>query len=192
MRKIILGLCCLLVLTACEKGQLKSENNYENPTIAELPMADISGYRNLKANPLVKKGSLRLVLDIYQEGGAMVFYVGMSSCVNCLEFFPVLLEVATEYNIPVVYVDARLEPHPETNPDYFEFLQVFSDFLDVDEEGNKDIFMPYTVFAKDGKVLAYYIGGAENYDPIADGPMSEKQIKSVKKDLYKGFDKVGK
>ena len=180
MRKFLVIGLCLLVLSGCDKKPdvLKP---YVDPLVEFMPVADISGYKNMpNTSNLVKKGSLEIINQLYKEKRDFVFYIGHDYCAWCMDLFPVLMDVINEYDLTVIYVNDAEEFDKgifESNI-FSSFIDNFYDYLEYDENYEKELYVPFVVFVREGKVIFSNIGTVDNHDAY-EQPLSKAQTKKL-------------
>ena len=187
MKKLLLIMLCFMTIAACGK-QGSDLQAYSNPTVEELPLADISKYANSPdTDALVRSGDFEIVNKLYEEGGDFVFYIGATFCPYCLDMFPVLFESAGEYKVPFIYIDAQ-SVSSET-PAGEEFMKIFDKYLEYNEDNVKDLFIPFVVMVKNKKVLYNNIGTIETHDAHERG-LNDDEIIKIKAKLGKAFERL--
>ena len=107
---------------------------------------------------------------------------------------PVLYEVTQEYQVPIVYINAEEEipfknGKPVLSEDYHEFVALFNAYLEYNENGEKDLYWPFTVFVKDHSVIYSNIRTVgSHYAPKR--PLNEKETEKIKESLRKAYEKL--
>jgi len=193
MKKSFLVLLVLLTLTGCKKN-LKE---YSNPLVESLPLASLKGYVDVPSSSnLVKKGDYEIADRLAENQGDFVLYFGFPKCPFCFDFFPVFYEVADSYQVPVVYLNVAAIDESmggngasEYDPYFIIFMERYDVYLDYNENGEKELFMPFVLFIKQGEVVYSHIGTVDNHDAHVE-PLSDAQKDKLKKILEKGFAKL--
>lgn len=187
MKKILLILLCVLC-AACGIKPDNTPKTYRNSTVENLPVADISKYPRLpSSDALVKSGDFEIVNQLYEEGGAFVFYIGGSFCPFCLDMLPVLYETVGEYKIPIVYIDAELVAMNTSA--YDTFMVTYDRYLELNDEGEKELFIPFVVMVNNKKVVYDNIGTIETHDAHERG-LNDEEITKIKNKLRKALEKL--
>jgi thiol-disulfide isomerase/thioredoxin len=130
------------------------------------------------------------------EGGTGVLYMGFPECPWCRTLLPVLLDAqkATGYAGEIYYYNAlddrdvlslddagNLVTEEEGAPVYHELVKILYDSLEpyggLNDESIRRIYLPTTVFFKDGVVTGVHLDTLDSqesgYDVLTDGQYAE-------------------
>lgn len=120
--------------------EVKSKTNLST-TYTKLPKENVFKIINInEAINLVKKGN-----------GAL--FIGYKECIWCQQYVKVIDDIAKKNSLPkVYYLDIRKD-RKNNSKKYQELVNLLKDRLKNDDLGNKRIFVPFLVIAKDGKIL---------------------------------------
>ena len=120
--------------------EVKSKTNLST-TYTKLPKENVFKIINInEAINLVKKGN-----------GAL--FIGYKECIWCQQYIKVIDDIAKKNSLPkVYYLDIRKD-RKNNSKKYQELVNLLKDRLKNDDLGNKRIFVPFLVIAKDGKIL---------------------------------------
>ncbi len=120
--------------------EVKSKTNLST-TYTKLPKENVFKVINInEAINLVKKGN-----------GAL--FIGYKECIWCQQYIKVIDDIAKKNSLPkVYYLDIRKD-RKNNSKKYQELVNLLKDRLKNDDLGNKRIFVPFLVIAKDGKIL---------------------------------------
>jgi len=192
MKRFLITLLVLMVITGCKK-ELKP---YANSVVDDLTVATLTGYRNVPArSDYVKQGDFVVADKLHQNGGSFILYLGFPKCPYCFDFFPVLFEVVEKYEVPIVYLNIleiqnNLGGYENTINDKFfnKFMETYDNYLEYNEDGEKDIEFPFILFVKEGKVIFTHIGTVSNHDAHQE-PLTEAQREKLYKIIDKAFIK---
>lgn len=120
--------------------EVKSKTNLST-TYTKLPKENVFKVINInEAINLVKKGN-----------GAL--FIGYKECIWCQQYVKVIDDIAKKNSLPkVYYLDIRKD-RKNNSKKYQELVNLLKDKLKNDDLGNKRIFVPFLIIAKDGKIL---------------------------------------
>ena len=89
------------------------------------------------------------------ENGTGVVYLGFPECKWCQAYVPYLDEVAKENNIDKIYYFNIREDREKNTADYKKIVELTSDFLLYNDEGEKRVFVPDVYVVLDGEILSH-------------------------------------
>lgn len=144
MKKKILILIILLLtvnITACKKSESDSEKFAKEYT-------KVSDY-----NVFVYK-DINEIIKILEHGTGVV-YLGFPECPWCQAYVPMLNEVADEEGLETIYYYNIYEDRKNNTEEYQKIVNILSDYLQYDEEGNKKIYVPAIIAISDGKIIGF-------------------------------------
>lgn len=150
MKKFISLIIILLFLTGCsiniqEYVDMSDYNNYDSSI----------QYRFVKSSVINMKERI-------DNKETFVIYFGFSKCPWCNDFINLISEVADR---DIYYVDCRENPEWKSNIDidnYDILVELIGDKLEFDDNGIKHLYVPYTLFYKNGKLV--YSTGLDGYN----------------------------
>lgn len=146
--------------------------------------ADMSGYDGFKQlDHVYKKITFKESIRFLDEKATGVVYYGYAGCPYCTQVVPILNDVAKKYDITVYYVDVHGDKINSDDLDYF--LSLVDDYVEHDENGEPEFWVPQVFVYVNGEVMGSHIGAVDSYDP-AVGIMSNSQ----KNELTKIFKKM--
>ena len=121
--------------------ELKGRNNLST-TYTKLDKKNVYKIINInKAIKLVKQGN-----------GALL--IGFKECIQCQQYVKVIDDIAKKNSLPTVYYLDIKEDRKNNTKKYQELVNLLKDKLKNDDLGNKRIFVPFLVIAKDKEILA--------------------------------------
>ena len=147
-KNIILFITILLLSTLASffiyehfDKELKTRSNLST-TYTKLPKNNVYKIINInKAINLVKKGN-----------GALL--IGFKECIWCQQYVKVIDDIAKKNSLPTVYYLDIREDRKNNTKKYQELVNLLKDKLQNDDLGNKRIFVPFLVIAKNKEILA--------------------------------------
>ena len=92
------------------------------------------------------------IIEILEHGTGVVF-LGFPSCPWCQAYAPMLNNLAKEAGIDTIYYRNILEDRQNGTEGYQKIVEILGANLQFDEEGNRRIYVPNTVFIKDGVII---------------------------------------
>lgn len=138
----------------------------DNSTSPDLP-ADMSDYPDFEDSDhqFIQK-NMEDIFQLLENKGSGILYFGFPLCPWCDEALPIMNSEAKKINEKILYVQTRdMERELLYTPEDRETLiSYIGDSMDEDTDGNLQLFVPYVVVLKDGKVLSSHIGTVGDYD----------------------------
>jgi len=126
------------------------------------------------------------------ENGTGVVYLGFPECKWCQAYVPILNEVADIEGLEKIYYYDILEARKNNTEDYQKMVEILSDYLQYDSEGNKRIYVPTVVFINKGEIIGF--DDETSYDTLGfEEPAdywTEEEVKELKKNLTKYMSQV--
>lgn len=148
-------------------------------------------YTNLtEYNYFVYRDSKEIIKIL--ENGTGVVYLGFPECPWCQAYVPILNEVADIEGLEKIYYYNILEARKENTEDYQKMVEIISDYLQYDEEGNKRIYVPAIIFVSKGEIVgfddetSYDTHGFENPEDY----WTNEEVTELKKKLTDYMSKV--
>lgn len=175
----ILGLLCILtailaiVLQTNDNLRFKFDYESENHKIG-------SEEKTIKVtipwkNPIVYLKRDEIIDTLKSKTG--IVYFGYPSCPWCRNVVPILLEVAIQEKVSVIYYVDIHEIDDQIQQDLKELLD---EYLKTDDETNEKILaVPDVYFIKEGTILGHHISTVESYKNPYKG-MNDKQKQELK------------
>ena len=120
--------------------ELKARNNLST-TYTKLDKKNVYKIINInKAIKLVKQGNSALL-------------IGFKECIWCQQYVKVIDDIAKKNSLSTVYYLDIREDRKNNTKKYQELVNLLKDKLKNDDLGNKRIFVPFLVIAKDKEIL---------------------------------------
>lgn len=159
MRKVILSLVILLVLSGCTN---KVKPDFESGFSLETYRTDMSGYKGLTSVNHCFKGvtvsDLKRTLD---EKGYGAFVLSRTGCDHCQLLMQYLNQAAEELEVSVYYIDAESSIYPIVDtPDYKVLDNCLKPIEEEDDTGEVVLQTPHFFTIVNGEFVDSYIGAS--------------------------------
>lgn len=126
------------------------------------------------------------------ENGTGVVYLGFPECKWCQAYVPILNEVADIEGLEKIYYYDILEARKNNTSDYQKMVEILSDYLQYDDEGNKRIYVPAIIFVSKGEIVGF--DDETSYDTKdfkePEDYWTEEEISDLKSKLTESMNKV--
>ena len=200
MKKLMIAMICLL----CAGCSVSSNGSQPTSTpsankgcdvmsVCGDTQADMSGYENfMDSDHAFVSTTFDEALTAMEEKKTFVLYVGFATCPWCLEAMPLLNEAAKEAGASVSYINVRPDNTKESdlrvsdNPDYVRFVDVMSEVLSTNDEGEKHLYVPFVFFIKNGEVAAWHEDTFPEHD-AHERTMTEEESERLLQIYRDGF-----
>lgn len=126
------------------------------------------------------------------EHGTGVVYLGFPECKWCQAYVPVLNEVADIEGLEKIYYYDILEARKNNTTDYQKMVEILSEYLQYDDEGNKRIYVPAVIFVSRGEIVGFDDETAydtKGYEEPSDY-WTDEEISDLKLKLTENINKV--
>ena len=182
----------LATLSGCSPAPAKST---ATDALADYAVSDMSGYSCAQGYEGEYRFVDMTVRDISSQmdaGNSFVVFAGYENCPWCNVLLNYLNDAATECGVRVGYLDTRRNPEWKTNmdiDDYDLLVQLFGEYLSVDDSGNKRLYVPMVFFVKDGKAYAAHAGTLPEQESPTD-PLTPAQQQALKQELVDSISQL--
>lgn len=122
------------------------------------------------------------VVQVLNNGTGIVFF-GFPACPYCQVYAPVLDEVAKERGAEKIYYLNIKEMRDKNTDEYKKIVEILSDYLEIDENGEKRLYVPDTYFVKDGKIMGHNNSMSMLKEENANEYFDEEKRKELKDKL---------
>ncbi len=126
------------------------------------------------------------------ENGTGLVYLGFPECPWCRGYVPIINEVAKEQGLDKIYYFNIKKDREDNSKLYQKTVELLSDNLRYDNEGNRRIYAPSLIAVKNGKVVMFddtrYWNNKE-YDSAEDF-WNNENLTSMKEKLVKMINEV--
>lgn len=195
MKKIWIGIL-LIALCGCsvaepkdtKKTNEKDQTSYCDDATSTCGFgteADMSAYEGFDhANSMFEESDMTHLINTIKRKETGIFYLGYPSCPWCVEALPVLNEVAKASNQHIAYVRTRDEKKElmYTEEQKKTLIDAASTYMQKDDEGNYQVYVPFFVVVKDGVVVDGHVGTVDGHD-AHERVMTEEE-KSQLKEIF--------
>lgn len=175
---LIIPIIFAFILIGCSKEETDSEKfAKEYPSVTEY-------------NYFVYRDSKEIIKIL--ENGTGVVYLGFPECPWCQAYVPILNEVADIEGLEKIYYYNILEARKDNTEDYQKMVEILSDYLQYDDEGNKRIYVPAVIFVSKGEIVGFddeTSYDTKGYDKPEDY-WTEEEVSDLKKRLTENMIKV--
>ena len=188
-------LCVVPVIAGCEEGAGEVQTVENTLAFAGFESSDMTGYDGLK-NYTRELKFVDITMDdvdkAMKAGESFVLYCGYKDCPWCNSIISIINDVAIEYGTDIGYLNTRRDPSWSSNLDmegYDTFTKYFGDYLELDDDGVKHLYVPHIFFVKDGNVVSEHSGTAKGHENASD-PLTQEQKDELTETLREGFSAV--
>ena len=81
--------------------------------------------------------------------------MGFPECPWCKAYVVYLNEVAKENDVEQIYYYNILEARKNNTDEYKKIVNILSDYLQYDDEGNKRVYVPSVIGVNDGEIVSF-------------------------------------
>ena len=189
-------------LSACGSVKAKgSVDGVEMSDLSKFEASDMSGYEGLsdykaKSDLPFVDVTVRDVHELIEAKGTFVLFVSFANCPWCNAIIKQFLEVVDEVgseDLKIAQLNTRKNPAWQNNmeiDDYDLFVEDFGDYLELDENNIKHLYVPHVFFVKDGAVVYEHQGAipAMGSDPYMELSKAQKEeLRNVYREGFKAL-----
>lgn len=162
---------------------------------ASKDIVDLSGYDGMEGyegESRFVETTVAEVVKLMNDKETFVVFLGFNNCPYCNAVISYVNEAAENAGEYIGYIDTRKNPSWENNmdiDDYDLFVKYFGDYLELDEDNKKHLYVPDMYFIKNGEIVARHDGVVEGADD-PEQPLTKDQQKELRKILADDFEKV--
>ena len=109
-------------------------------------------YTKLPKENVFKVININEAINLVKKGNGALF-IGYKECIWCQQYVKVIDDIAKKNSLPTVYYLDIREDRKNNTKKYQELVNLLKDKLKNDDLGNKRIFVPFLVIAKDKEIL---------------------------------------
>ena len=156
-------------------------------------LADMSHYKTYDENTEYRfiDSSIDEFFELMEKKETFVTYIGYQDCNMCNQAMPILNEIAGNNDSYVYYINTNDENDfvsSRAEIAILKFGEYLDGYLEVDKEGYPELYVPFVIFAKDGKVVMAHDGVPT--DGGFDGALNEEQANKLRSIYEEGFAKI--
>lgn len=150
------------------KKEYEKLNNVATEDGKKYPRVTISD------DNIMKYVSYDEVLDVFNNNGDAVIYLGYAKCLYCRSAVQVLLDTAETTQLKeIYYLDVE-----KKGDKYDQLLTTLGDNFVVEENGDKKVYSPLVLFVAKGKIVSYNKGTLfSQEDPYTE--LDKSQVKGL-------------
>lgn len=175
---LIIPILLIFILVGCQKEETDAEKFAKEYT-------NVTEY-----NYFVYRDSSEIIKIL--ENGTGVVFLGFPECKWCQAYVPILNEVADIEGLEKIYYYNILEARKNNTSDYQKMVEILSDYLQYDDEGNKRIYVPTVIFVSKGEIVGF--DDETSYDTKGfeepEDYWTEDEISDLKLKLTDSMNKV--
>jgi len=106
------------------------------------------------------------------ESGTGIIYLGFPDCPWCQTYVPILNMVAQDIGLERIYYANIFDARANNTSDYRRIVQALEERLDLDEDNNPRVFVPYIAAVRDGVIVGHDSESSLNFrDPDITSPL---------------------
>lgn len=109
-------------------------------------------YTKLPKDNVYKIININKAINLVKEGNGALL-IGFKECIWCQQYVKIIDDIAKKHCIPTVYYLDIREDRKNNTKKYQELVNLLKNHLQNDDLGNKRIFVPFLVIAKDKNIL---------------------------------------
>jgi len=140
---LIIPIIFAFLLVGCTKDKEETDNQKFAKEYTELTEDNYFVYRT--SDEIVK----------ILENGTGLVYLGFPECPWCQAYVPMLNEVADIEGLEKIYYYNIYEDRKNNTEDYQKMVNLISDYLQYDDEGNKRIYVPAIIAVSKGEIVGF-------------------------------------
>ena len=140
---LIIPLVLTFILVGCTKEEKETDSEKFAKEYTTITDDNYFVYRNIDE-----------IIKILEHGTGVV-YLGFPECPWCQAYVPMLNEVADIEGLEKIYYYNIYEDRKNNTDSYQKIVNIISDYLQYDDEGNKRIYVPAIIVVSEGKIIGF-------------------------------------
>lgn len=188
--KIVICLAILLFSTACANG-VQNNNNINDSIKFKQEYEALNNdsiVMSIDESNSIKYVDFDEVINILTTGTGVIYF-GFPGCPWCRNMIPVLFDVADTNNIDTIYYYNPRDIRTSGEDDYQQLIKLLENYLEIDEDNNKRLYVPDVYFVRDGQIMGHHLSTvASQTDPFI--PLTSEQKKELENIYQDLFDKI--
>lgn len=176
---LILALATLAALCACQKVESRTHMPDKTDGVESVePEGELEQHGVVAKYPkeynsmdIFRSMTVKDVVAEMDAGGTFAVFFGFTSCPSCQAVRPALLAAANATDSWIGFVNTRANPDWKSNmdiDDYDLFVERFGEYIPLDEDGQKHLYVPHIFFIRDGAIVFDYQGVKDEFDASTD------------------------
>ena len=205
MRKYISSMLVILLAAGCAAGQPSQTSNVPEPDqepqtetdhspkaepVDIKSPADMSDYIKFhNEDSVFYEINVSDLVDKAAAGEDFALIISYSDCPWCNDALPVLNEVAKEFGKQVAYINIKpkdSEGNPVVVTDFRKVVDLLSDYIQKDDDGEPTLLVPLFAGFKDGNAVGVHMSTVDTYDPKVRelNPEETERLKQIYRDIF--------
>lgn len=111
-------------------------------------------YEMIDKNNVFVYNDINEIIKILEHGTGVV-YLGFPECPWCKAYVVYLNEVAKEKDAESIHYYNVLEDRKNNTDNYKKIVEILSDYLQYDDEGNKRLYVPAVIAVNKGQIVGF-------------------------------------
>ena len=140
---LIIPLVLTFILVGCTKEEKETDSEKFAKEYTTITDDNYFVYRNIDE-----------IIKILEHGTGVV-YLGFPECPWCQAYVPMLNEVADIEGLEKIYYYNIYEDRKNNTDSYQKIVNIISDYLQYDDEGNKRIYVPAIIVVSEGQIIGF-------------------------------------
>ena len=138
-------------------------------------MSDAARFR--ESYPLTDEDNVFVYISVREavgllESGTGIVYFGFPDCPWCQTYVPILNMVAVGMGLEQIYYANIDDARARNTADYRRIVEILEGRLDLDNDGNPRVFVPFIVAVRDGVIVGHDSESSLNFrDPSITSPV---------------------
>jgi len=140
---LIIPLVLTFILVGCTKEEKETDSEKFAKEYTTVTDDNYFVYRNIDE-----------IIKILEHGTGVV-YLGFPECPWCQAYVKMLNEVADVEGLEKIYYYNIYEDRKNNTDSYQKIVNIISDYLQYDDEGNKRIYVPAIIVVSEGQIIGF-------------------------------------
>lgn len=111
-------------------------------------------YGQVSVDNVFKYVTAQETISLFDADEAIIFF-GFKECKWCQSYAPILNEYAKQNNVDTIYYCNIKKDRANNTEEYNQLVTLLAEYLEVDDKGNKRIYVPDVYFVKEGKIVGH-------------------------------------
>lgn len=189
-KQIAIGVLCML-LAGCANTKTQPSNTTSSQYCGEesgegtcgIGGMDMSAYEGFRdTHNVFVKSDMAEAIQIFKEKKDAILYFGFPACPWCIEALPIMDESAKAHKKTIYYIQTRDENKKllYTDKQKEQLFPYVEQFLQTNDAGKKQLYVPFVVTVKKGKAVKANLGTVEGHD-AHERKMTDKEKTQLRK-----------